>query len=92
MAVIMTAEVAGADASFMDGMRAAGVLDAMASAPGFVSHVSGASATGYRVIEVWDSRDAHRAWFDGHVAPNLPPEADRPEWEYIDVVITVPER
>jgi hypothetical protein len=34
MAVIMVAEIPGADASFVDGMRAAGVLDAIAKAPG----------------------------------------------------------
>ena len=91
MAVIMSTEVPGADATFMDGMRAAGVADAISKAPGFVSHISGASATGYRVIEVWETREAHQSWFDEHVAPNLPPGVDRPEWEYIDLVMTVPE-
>jgi hypothetical protein len=52
MAVIMIAEAAGADASFIDGMRAAGVVDALAKSPGFVSHISGAASSGYRVIEV----------------------------------------
>ncbi len=89
MAVIMNTEVPGADASFMDGMRAAGVVDAIAKAPGFVSHVSGVSDTGYRVIEVWESREAHQAWFDGHIAPNLPP-GFTPSWEYSDLVISVP--
>ncbi len=91
MAVIMTTEIAGADASFIDGMRAAGVVDAIAQAPGFVSHIGGASSSGYRVIEVWESRDAHQAWFDDHVAPNLPPGIE-PTWEYIDLVHAVPER
>jgi hypothetical protein len=44
MAVIMSTEVPGADATFMDAMRAAGVADAISKAPGFVSHISGASA------------------------------------------------
>jgi hypothetical protein len=33
MAVIMIAEAPGADASFIDGMRAAGVADTLAQAP-----------------------------------------------------------
>jgi hypothetical protein len=54
MAVIMDTEIVGADATFIDGMRAAGVVDAISKAPGFVSHISGATSSGYRVIEVWD--------------------------------------
>lgn len=91
MAVIMIAEAPGVDASFADGLRAAGVADAMVKAPGFVSHTSGASNSGYRVIEVWDSREAHQAWFDDHVAPNLPPDMGSIPVEYIDVVMSLPE-
>jgi heme-degrading monooxygenase HmoA len=89
MTVIMNTEIPGADASFMDGMRAAGVVDAIAKAPGFVSHISGVSDTGYRVIEVWESREAHQAWFDKHIAPNFP-AGFTPSWEYSDLVIAVP--
>ena len=91
MAVIMTAEVAGANASFIDGMRAAGVVDALVKAPGFVSHVSGAASSGYRVIEVWESREDHQAWYDDHVAPSLPPGMDPVPFEYIDLLVAVPE-
>ena len=92
MAVIMSTEIPGADAGLIDGMRAAGVLDAMAKAAGFVSHIGGVSASGYRVIEVWESRDDHQAWYDAHIAPNLPPGVERPQWEYIDLISAVPER
>jgi heme-degrading monooxygenase HmoA len=91
VAVIMTTEIPGADASFIDGMRAAGVVDAIEKAPGFVTHASGASSSGYRVIEVWESREAHQAWFDDHIAPNLP-AGMKPTWEYIDLVLAVPAR
>jgi heme-degrading monooxygenase HmoA len=90
MTVIMSTEIPGADATFIDGMRAAGVVNAIPKAPGFVSHISGASTTGYRVIEVWESREAHQAWYDGHIAPNLPPGMT-PTWEYIDVLMSVPQ-
>lgn len=91
MSVIMIAEVAGADASFIDGMRAAGVVDALATFPGFVSHVSGAASSGYRVIEVWQSRDAHHAWVEKVILPNMPPGAPPPTIEYIDLLAAVPQ-
>lgn len=91
MSVIMIAEAPGADASFIDGMRAAGVMDAMATYPGFVSHVSGATSTGYRVIEVWESREAHQSWVESVILPNMPPDAPPPTTEYIDLLVTVPE-
>ncbi len=45
-------------------------------APGFVSHISGAASSGYR-IEVWGSREDHQTSHDDHVAPNLPPGMGR---------------
>ena len=63
----------------------------MAAFPGFVSHVSGATETGYRVVEVWDSASAHQAWFDAHIAPTLPPGVETTPPQYIDVALTVPE-
>jgi heme-degrading monooxygenase HmoA len=91
MSVIMIAEVAGADASFIDPMRAAGVLDAMTTYPGFVSHISGATGDGYRVIEVWESREAHQSWVESVILPNMPPGAPPPSTEYFDLVAAVPE-
>lgn len=88
MAVIMITEIPGADASFIDGMGAAGVVDALAKAPGFVSHISGASDSGYRVIEVFESRDAHQAWYDTHIARNLPPDMEL-KVEYIDLSLSL---
>jgi heme-degrading monooxygenase HmoA len=86
MSVIMIAEIAGADATFFDAMRAAGVVDALATYPGFVSHASGAADSGYRVIEVWESRDAHEDWVEKVILPNMPPGAPPPTIEYIDLV------
>jgi hypothetical protein len=92
MAVIMIAEAPGADASFVDGLVASGVPDAMVKAPGFVSHISGITSNGFRVIEVWETRDAHQAWFDEQVAPNLPPGMRPIPVEYIELRLEVPKR
>jgi heme-degrading monooxygenase HmoA len=92
MAVIMIAEAPGFDASFVEAARSAGLFDEMAQAPGFVSHLSGATSTGYRVVEVWESRQDHQAWYDGHVAPKLPPGTDPIPSEYVDLLASLPER
>lgn len=42
---------------------------------------------GYRVIELWDSREAFPEWFDGHIAPNLPPNAEVTEPEFFDLTL-----
>ncbi len=76
MAVVMITEVPGADVEMMDAMRQAGVLDDMARFQGFRGHWSGATGSGYCVVELWDSRDDWQAWFDTHVAPNMPPGVD----------------
>jgi len=51
MAVVMITEVPGADAGMVEGMRQAGVVEAMETAPGFRGHWSGATGSAYRVIE-----------------------------------------
>lgn len=91
MSVIMVAEVPGAGTALMDELRAAGLTDALQKSPGFVHHISGAASTGYRVIEVWESREAHQDWYDTHVAPNLPPGTGPITPEYIDLTLALPE-
>ncbi len=91
MAVIMISELAGADTGVVEGLRQAGVLDALQKASGFGRHLSGATDSGYQVIEVWDSREAHQAWFAEWIAPNLPPGAPTPETQYIDLVLDLPQ-
>jgi heme-degrading monooxygenase HmoA len=90
MAVVMISELPGVDAGFAQAAREMGILDEMVAAPGFVSHVSGATSSGYRVVEVWESREAWQDWFDGHVVPRLPPgvEATTPEMFELSLNIT----
>ena len=91
MAVIMISEVPGADAALLDGLIEAGVPKAMANAPGFVSHVSGATGTGVRVVEVWESPEHHQTWLEEHVMPSLPPGVVPGPIEYVELALTVPE-
>jgi hypothetical protein len=91
VSVIMISEVPGADASLVDGLLAAGLTEAMASAPGFVSHLSGPTATGYCVVEVWETQEAHQAWLDEHITPSLPPGLQPAPPEYVPLLLTVPQ-
>ncbi len=72
MAIVVTTDVPGADTAFAEGMRRTGVVDALPATHGFRGHWSGATGSGYRVIELWDSRENYQAWYDGNIAPNLP--------------------
>lgn len=85
MAIVMMTEVPGADAAFAEGMRQAGVLDALQAARGFRGHWSGATSSGYRVIELWDSREDCQAFADGKIAPKLPPGSALPPLEFFEL-------
>ena len=57
MAVIMVADLPGSGPELIDEMRQAGLIDRVKSAPGFKGSFSGTTDTGYRIVEVWDSRE-----------------------------------
>ena len=87
--IVMTTEVPGADTAFAEGMRQAGILDALHTARGFRGHWSGAASSGYRVIELWDSREDCQAFAEGNIAPNLPPGIDLPPLEFFELSFEV---
>jgi hypothetical protein len=39
------------------------------------------------VIEVWESPDDWRAWYDGTIKPNLPPGVEATEPTFIDLTV-----
>jgi hypothetical protein len=71
MPVLMMVEIPGADAAFADAMRQAGVLGELQAARGFRGHWSGATSSGYRAIELWDSREDCQTFAESHFAPKL---------------------
>ena len=80
MAVMMTAEVAGQTAEGYDQvLRLVG--EAARRAPGFMLHASHAVDGGWRVIEVWASKEEADAFFVEHIVPLLPPGI-RPKRKY----------
>jgi len=43
-------------------------------AKGFICHAGGPDpAGGWRVVEIWESEQDGRNWFDHNIKPNLPP-------------------
>jgi hypothetical protein len=84
-AVVMMIEMPGADATFAEGMRQAGILDALQTARGFQGHWSGATSSGYRAFELWDSREDSQAFANDHFAPALPPGVELPPMEFFEL-------
>jgi hypothetical protein len=72
MPVMVTAEVPGQTAQGYDGML--GHLSViLAQVPGFVLHTSHPIEGGWRVIEIWQSKQDANQFFAQHVHPHLPP-------------------
>jgi hypothetical protein len=52
------------------------------AAKGFICHAGGPNPDGgWRVVEIWESEEDGRNWFDNNVKPNLPPGVE-PEQTY----------
>lgn len=80
MAVLMISEVSGQTPQGYDGMLEA-VGEALRQAPGFLMHLSHPVETGWRVLEVWETREDAARFFAAHIAPNLP-DAIRPKLSF----------
>jgi hypothetical protein len=71
MPVLMISEVAGQTADGYAGLLGR-VGEQMKAAPGLLLHMSHPSEGGWRVIEVWETREHSAKFFAAHIAPNLP--------------------
>jgi hypothetical protein len=71
MSVMMISEIGGQTPEGYDGMLAA-VGEELKRAPGFVMHMSHPTEDGWRVVEIWESRDHAGRFFAAHIAPKLP--------------------
>lgn len=73
MPVLMIAEVPNMTEEIYAGMIGQ-MKPLMRASKGFISHAGGPSPSGgWRVVEVWESEEDGKKWFDGNVKPNLPP-------------------
>jgi hypothetical protein len=71
MAVIMTSEIAGQTVQGYAGLFET-VAPALKSAAGFVLHASHPVEGGWRVVEIWETREDAARFFATAIAPNLP--------------------
>ncbi len=67
----MISEVSGQSPQGYDGMLGS-VSDALKRSPGFIMHMSHPSDAGWRIVEVWDSKEDATRFFATHIAPKLP--------------------
>jgi hypothetical protein len=70
MAVLATTTVPGLTEQLYDGMFAQ-VSGALRAAPGFMGHLGGPVAEGWRVDEVWESQAAAEAFYRDTIAPMM---------------------
>jgi hypothetical protein len=72
MSVLVIADVKGQTLQGYDAMAAV-LTDALRRAPGFLLHCAHPVEDGWRIVEVWESKDNADQFFAQSVAPNLPP-------------------
>jgi hypothetical protein len=72
MTVMMISDVGGQTPQGYDAMLAS-VGPALRQASGFVMHASHPAGDGWRVVEVWNSRDDATRFYAANIAPSLPP-------------------
>ena len=77
MAVLMNAHLAGGTKEMIDGMRP--LLDSLKQTKGLVVHTNGPVPGGWRVTEVWESKDDFEAWYEANVKPVYPTDIPPPE-------------
>lgn len=71
MAVIMTSDIAGQTLQGYEGLLKT-VSPALQAAQGFVLHASHPIDGGWRVVEIWGTREDATRFFAGNIAPHLP--------------------
>lgn len=71
MAIMMISDLAGQTVEGYEHMLAI-VSGPLSRAPGFLFHSSHPTADGWRVIEIWESREDSGRFFAAHIAPHLP--------------------
>ncbi len=68
MAVVLIAEIAGMSRELYR-QAITQVRDQLTAAPGFVAHAGTPTATGFRVTEIWESRETLTQFLEGTIMP-----------------------
>ena len=84
MAVVAIADIPGMTREQYDKVASIVKPEEIRHAGGLL-HISGATETGWRVIEVWESREAQERFVREKVLPNMPPEVPLPSIQFMEV-------
>jgi hypothetical protein len=71
MAVLISSKVAGQTREGYDGVLIA-VEASIKKAPGFIMQCAYPAEDGWRVTEIWESKQQADRWFAKYVVPNVP--------------------
>ncbi len=83
MAVLVKIANRGASLAMYDQLSSRLLPEAKRQA-GFHIHICYPVDDGFAVNEVWDTAEQHRAWYEGNIRPNLPPDA-HPQIEVVEL-------
>jgi hypothetical protein len=61
------------------------VTSALKNADGFHHHIAVEQDGGMAVMEVWDSQEQWKTFFDGNIKPNMPADAPEAQPEFYEV-------
>jgi len=65
------------------------VGDLIVEQEGFVFHSSGPVEGGWRLHEVWETRDQLDRWLNENIFPRMPDDAPRPEMDVEDLEFVI---
>lgn len=85
MTVMMNSEMPGITQADYDHLAVA-LLAKLQGAAGFISHAAGPVQGGFLVTELWESEDAHSAWFEAEVRPSMPADGPPPKISFRPIV------
>jgi hypothetical protein len=71
MAVLMASDMPGTTQESYDHLAAV-LVPTLQAGPGLIAHAAGPVEGGYLVTELWESEQAHEAWFAAPVRPAMP--------------------
>lgn len=88
MAVMLVATIPGQSREEQERMVDS-LRENLEAQPGFLFHAGGPVDGGWRLHEVWESRDQLEAWLEGTIFPSLPEDAPTPEMDIVPIDIVV---
>lgn len=65
------------------------VGDKLITENGFLFHAAGPTEGGWRLYEVWETREQLDTWLQGTIFPALPDDAPQPQMDIVDLEVVL---